>query len=185
MKTVSIALLALLLPVAALADQPKLVGAAPVLDKAAGVYWHDFPNGTVDGESYQSEDVFELVKLSPKAAYFRIHSEFFNGHECNLQGIADMMPDALTYYGPADGQNTPCVLKFTANAKGLILDDTTGACTNLSCGARGSIDDGTHVDYPFKARRPIRYMKRLLASREYKAAVAQHGAHAVGTVAPN
>ena len=174
-----------LLPLLALAVLPATAfAAAPDLDQAAGVYKHHFANGDVQGDKYTSEDVFELVKLSPKTAYFRIHSEFFNGHVCDIWGVADLMPDALTYFGPLDYDKQPCVLKFTANAKGLKVDDVAGACRTMNCGERGGFSTSDDVSYPFVARRPIRYMPRLLASKEYKQAVAEHEAHAVGTPAP-
>ncbi|WP_443749928.1 hypothetical protein [Asticcacaulis solisilvae] len=159
---------------------------APDLDKAAGVYMHQFQNATVDGQTYTSQEVFELVKLSPGTAYFRIHSEFFNGAECNLWGVADLMPDALTYFGPAglEGQ-PPCVLKFKATPQGLITEDAGGGCDAQACGARGTLDSGGKAVYKFTARRPIRYMKRLLASTEYKDAVKEHAGHAPGTPAPS
>jgi len=183
MKLLPLLLLALL-PATALADPAKWVGTAPDLDRAAGVYKRDFANGDVSGDHYKSEDVFELVKLSPKTAYFRIHSEFYNGHVCNVWGVADLMPDALTYFGPVNFQNQPCVLKFTADARGLHVTDVDGACRAEDCGERGGFGSGSDVSYPFAARRPIRYMPRLVASKEYKSAVAEHEAHAVGTAAP-
>ena len=183
MKLLPLLVLALL-PATALADPVHLVGTTPDLDRAAGVYKHDFANGDVSGDKYKSEDVFELVKLSPKTAYFRIHSEFFNGHVCDIWGVADLMPDALTYFGPANMDKQPCVLKFTADAKGLHVFDVDGACRAENCGERGGFGSGSDVSYPFAARRAIRYMPRLLASKEYKSAVAEHAAHPIGTTAP-
>ncbi len=175
-----------LLPLLALALLPAtaLAQSAPDLDQAAGVYKHDFANGDVTGDKYRSEDVFELVKLSPKTAYFRIHSEFFNGHTCDIWGVADLMPDALAYFGPLNAENHPCVLKFTADSKGLHVNDVDDACREGNCGARGGFGSGEEVSFPFAARRTIRYMPRLLASTEYKSAVAEHAAHAIGTTAP-
>jgi len=178
MKTLPLLAALLLLPVAAKAQQ------APDLDHAAGVYKHRFANGDVSGDHYTSEDIFELVKVTAKTAYFRIHGEFYNGHECNISGMADLMPDALTYFGPLNFDKTPCVLKFTATAKGLRVQDVGDACRMMDCGERGSFDSGADVAYPFAWRRPIRYMPRLLASTEYKAAVAEHDAHPIGTPAP-
>jgi hypothetical protein len=174
-----------LLPTLAVAEPPKLKGTAPNLDTAAGVYKHRFANGDVQGDNYTSEDILELVKVSPKTAYFRIHGEFFNGHTCDISGIADLMSDALTYFGPPDYDKKPCVLKFTANAKGLIVEDVDYVCREQTCGARGGYDNGTEVTYPFAWRRTIRYMPRLLASTEYKAAVAEHNSHPIGTPAPD
>ncbi len=169
----------------ALAD-PAPKGAAPDLAKVAGVYKHRFENGDVQGDRYMSEDILELVPLTPRTAYFRIHAEFYNGHECNLSGIADLMPDALTYFGEAnaDAQGNPCTLKFRATPDGLTLQDVTSACRMQTCGARGGYGDGTDVDYPFTERRIIRYLPRLRASQEFRDAVKQHASHPVGTAAP-
>ena len=174
-----------LLPLLALVLLPAAAhAAAPDLDQAAGVYKHRFANADVQGDKYTSEDVFELVKLSPKTAYFRIHSEFFNGHICDVWGVADLMPDALTYFGPLNFDKQPCVLKFTADAKGLHVNDVGDACRAENCGERGGFGSGEEVSFPFAARRAIRYMPRLVASSEYKSAVTEHAAHAIGTPAP-
>jgi len=47
--------------------------AAPPLDlgKVAGVYKYSFRNGLVDGTKFTSENVLEVVKLSPDRAYVR------------------------------------------------------------------------------------------------------------------
>jgi len=186
-KTLSpIAVAGLLLLTSPAQADPAPKGVAPDLVQAAGVYKHRFENGDVTGDKYPSEDILELVQLSPKTAYFRIHSEFFNGHECNISGIADLMPDALTYFGPAnaDNQGNPCTLKFRATATGLTLEDVADACRVGNCGARGGFGDGTDVDFPYARRRVIRYMARLKASREFADAMKEHAAHPVGTPAP-
>jgi len=172
-------------PDVAFADPAPLPSVAPSLDKVAGVYKHHFANGDISGDTYTSEDIFELVKVSPKTAYFRIHGEFYNGHECNISGIADLMADALTYYGPVNFDKQPCVLKFTVNGKGVILNDVNGACQQLDCGARGSFGYGDSVTYPFAWRRSIKYMARLQASTEYRDALKEHDAHKPGTPAPD
>lgn len=167
-------------------SQPAPIAShAPDLDKVAGVYKHRFANGEISGGEYISEDVFELVKLSPRTAYFRIHSEFYNGHICALWGVADLERDALTYHGQIDYDGRPCVLKFTVNKDGIITNDVGGACRAQSCGARGGFGAGDEVSYPFKARRRIRYMARLLASSQYASAVKEHRAHPPGTPSPH
>ncbi len=168
-------------PLLALAQPAPLPSVAPNLDRIAGVYKHRFANGDVQGDSYTSEDIFELVKLSPKAAYFRIHSEFFNGHVCGIFGIADLEADALTYHGPPDYQGDPCLLKFTVNMYGVIVNDIDNDCKIESCGARGSYSG---FNYPFKTRQTIRYLPLILKSKEFAAAVKQHDAHPIGTPSP-
>jgi hypothetical protein len=151
-------------------------GKTPDLDKHAGVYKQRFENGLVSGETYISEDIFELVKVSKGAAYFRVHMEFFNGHECNLWGIAELTAAALVYHGPVDYDGKPCVFNITADGDGIVFDDVGGACRNLSCGARGGYGNGEHFSASFmhKSRRPIRYMRTLLASTEYTEAAAEY-----------
>ncbi len=157
---------------------------APDLDKVAGVYKHRFVNGDVSGNRFTSEDVFELVKLSPRTAYFRIHAEFYNGHMCALWGVADLEPDALTYHGQPNFEGHPCVLKFSVNKDGVITNDVGGFCRLESCGARGGYGYGNAVSSSFKARRSIRYLPRILQSWQYAAAVKAHSAHAIGTPEP-
>ncbi|PIB94059.1 hypothetical protein [Caulobacter sp. FWC2] len=161
-----------LLPVGAVANPAVLPSVAPQIDQIAGVYKTRFKNGTVAGETYMSEDILEVVKVTPNTAYFRIHSEFYNGHTCSLWGIADLEPHALVFRQTDDNQ--PCELRFTVNKQGIILNDVNEGCRAFSCGNRGAFDNGTHVDYPFTTRRPIRYMARLLASREYAEAMNAH-----------
>lgn len=162
------------MPVGAMAKAPVLPSVAPQIDQITGVYKTRFKNGTVDGDTYMSENILEVVKVTPKTVYFRIHSEFYNGHNCNLWGIADLELDALVYRQTYDNQ--PCELRFTVNKQGIILNDVNEGCRAFSCGNRGAFDNGTHVDYPFTTRRPIRYMARLLASSEYANAVKAHRA---------
>jgi len=157
---------------------------APDLEQVAGVYKHRFANGDVSGDKYTSEDIFELVRLSPKTAYFRIHGEFYNGHTCDLWGVADLEADALTYHGPLGYQDQPCILKFTVDKDGIITNDVGGVCRAESCGARGGYGSGDRVDYPFTARRAIRYMPLILKSTEFVSAVKEHDAHPIGTPSP-
>jgi hypothetical protein len=167
------------------AGQPApLPSRAPDLDQVAGVYKHRFANSDVSGDKYTSEDIFELVKITPKTAYFRIHGEFYNGHTCDLWGVADLEADALTYHGPANYHGDPCILKFSVNKDGIIVNDVGGACRDESCGARGGYGMGAQVDYPFTARRTIRYMPLILKSSEYADAVKEHDSHPVGTPSP-
>ena len=75
---------------------PALAADGPI-DTLAGVYKTQFKNGNIDGGKYDSEDILEIVKVSPTAAYVRTHLEFFNGHVCNIQGVADVEDGALVY----------------------------------------------------------------------------------------
>lgn len=163
-----------------LAGFSALAADAP-LDPAtiAGVYKHSFANGDVQGDKYRSEDVLELVPVTPKTVYFRTHLEFYNGHECGLSGIADVEGEALVFHDPAtDYQGKHCVLRIETNTKGVAFrePDPDWPCKNQYCGARGAFDG---QGFAAVERRTIRYMPKLLGSKEYHQALDDYAkAHA-------
>ncbi|MEJ1976039.1 MAG: hypothetical protein WDN49_07915 [Acetobacteraceae bacterium] len=148
-------------------------------ESMAGVYKHRFANGLVTGEKFQSEDVLEIVPYQAGAAYFRIHSEFYNGHMCDIAGIATASADHLTYDGPKDDSGAACTLTIRQARDGIhIYENENLACKNQTCGARGGYGfrpDGA-PDFKLTDRRPIRYLQRLLASSEYASAVKDYTA---------
>jgi hypothetical protein len=141
------------------------------IDKIAGVYKKRFQNGLVTGEKFQSENILEIVKHSPTTAYVRIHLEFFNAHLCDIAGIATIKNGALVYPGETDADDKQCLLTVRASRDRLTLLDPTGACGRTTCGARGMYNG---VAFEMKQRRPIRYMKVILNSDEYKAAIEEY-----------
>jgi hypothetical protein len=141
------------------------------IDALAGVYKKAFPNGNIDGGKYQSEDILEIVKISPTTAYVRTHLEFFNGHVCNIWGVASAEGDALVYHGATNPQAKPCLLSVKAQGGKVTLDDKDGACAIGTCGNRGMYN-GTAFD--LKKHRAIRYMDVLVQSDQYKDAVDEH-----------
>jgi hypothetical protein len=161
----------------AVAVPAAAVAVASLPQTLAGVYKHRFANGDVAGDKYTSENILEIVPVAADAAYFRLHTEFFNGHECGISGVARQEGQSLVYAGPNDYQGKPCRLTLASGAKGIrIFEDENGACRNQTCGARGGYGYGAggDPDFTFAQRRTIRYMPRLLASAEYKAAVAEY-----------
>lgn len=143
---------------------------ASTIRKIDGVHKSRFANSTVQQEKFQSEDILEIVPYGSDAIYFRVHLEFYNGHLCDLQGIAKYKDGAFLYHGPPDSGPDICTLTITPGNKDITLDDIGGNCRAATCGARG----GYHgVGFARSSRRTIRYMKRLLASKEYAAAVAE------------
>jgi hypothetical protein len=141
------------------------------IDALAGVYKKTFPNANIDGGKYQSENILEIVKVSPTAAYVRTHLEFFNGHICNIWGVAKVEGDGLVYHGETNSQGKPCLLSVKVQAGKVTLDDKDGACAIGTCGNRGMYN-GTAFE--LKKRRVIRYMDVLVNSDQYKDAVDEH-----------
>ena len=141
------------------------------IDALAGVYKKTFPNANIDGGKYQSENILEIVKVSPTAAYVRTHLEFFNGHICNIWGVAKVEGDGLVYHRETNSQGKPCLLSMKVQAGKVTLDDKDGACAIGTCGNRGMYN-GTAFE--LKKRRAIRYMDVLENSDQYKDAVDEH-----------
>jgi hypothetical protein len=142
--------------------------AEPDIGRLAGVYKTTFKNGNIAGDKYQSENILEIVKVSPTAAYIRTHLEFFNGHVCDIWGVAKAEGGALVNRGEINTQGKPCVLSVKASGGKVVLEDKEGACAINTCGARGMYN-GTSFD--LKRRRTIRYMKILLKSGQYLDAI--------------
>ena len=155
----SIAAVTLLLPSLALAED------AIDIDRIAGVYKRAFMDELVDGTKYPAEDILEIVKISPSAAYIRLKLNFYNGHECNLWAVGELEDGALTYHDPTpefDGHL--CVLKLTIKKSKIYLEDVNLTCRRMYCGARGGLDGDL---FDLSKRRNIRYMDRLKSSREF------------------
>jgi hypothetical protein len=165
---------------AALLLAPSLAAAASSLPGLmAGVYKTHFKSGLVDGEAYTAENILEIVPYKDDAAYFRIHLDFYNGHECGISGIARATAGALVYHGPKDYTGAPCILTLRRAADGIHLyEDENGSCRNQTCGARGGYGykADNPADFPAAGQRPIRYLPRLLASSEYADAVKEYAA---------
>ena len=141
-----------------------------------GVYKSSFLNGDVTGRTFKSENILELVRLSDRTAYFRIHLEFYNGHICSLYGVAEQNAGKLTYHSSAtDPSGNHCILDIKPTDKEIALHEGTPSfvCKEMNCGERGGFDG---VTFDIGKRRDIRYLPRLLRSREYADAVAEYAA---------
>jgi hypothetical protein len=134
------------------------------VDAIAGVYKEQFKNGLVSGEKFVSEDILEIVKVSPTSVYIRTHLEFFNGHECNIMGVAKAEGGALVYRGETNVRGEQCLLSVTVSRGKITLDDKDGACAAMTCGARGGYGGKS---FSLSKKRPIRYMDKLKKSDEY------------------
>jgi hypothetical protein len=148
---------------------PALAGAVEI-DAIQGAYHHAFANGDVQGDKFQGEDVLEVVKLSADTAYIRLHLDFFNGHMCSLWGVADLEGDTLVYRS----KTIPgCELTLSFGADAVTFADRDGVCRQQNCGMRGGFNGAR---FETKNRRAIHYMDKLMASRQYKEALAERDA---------
>ena len=166
MNTAVLALLLTAAPLLLAADQPH-PDPAQVL---AGRYYSQFPDALVSGEKYTGENIVEVVPVASHAAYVRVHLDYFNGHTCGLYGVAKSYGDALVFRDlKQDLENQVCVLTVRRVGKSLSLDDGGGTCRSY-CGARGSL---SQVELPYGNKRPIRYLRRLKQSPQYRDALTE------------
>jgi hypothetical protein len=129
--------LAALLPSLALAASSVDIG------KLEGVYRRSFQNGDTSGAKFVSTDILEIVRFENESVYFRTELNFFNGHICELSGIAESEQGVLVYRDDSRGPNEPCVLRLVPARRRIRFEDVDGHCRKGSCGARGGYDDTT------------------------------------------
>lgn len=167
---------------AVLCALPGSSAAAPdgdaLMARLEGVYKRRFRIEVVGDGAVMVEDVVEIVRHAPGQIYVRAALNFANGHSCGIYGIAVFERDAFVYRTTELAEkNAPCILSVAERGVDLMLSDRptpeSGATCAAYCGARGSLSE---YRIPMKNRRPIRYLARLKASRQYKEAVAGLGA---------
>jgi hypothetical protein len=161
------------------ADPPPSPSA--LIREIDGVYKQRFKSAIVvpgkEDEPYEAENVVEIVPYDDDHLYLRAHLAFYNGHVCDIAGMAGYEHGAFVYHDPAPVEKGehPCALRLHVTDKRLTLTDRvtpdTEATCRAYCGARGSLDYEIERDQ----RRQIRYLERLKKSREYRKAVEDLG----------
>jgi len=168
--------LALLSPFTAQAFD-KAPAPSALMREIDGVYKHRFQNtmavpGQAD-QTYESEDIVELLPYDDKHLYLRAHLEFANGHTCDIAGMAGYEHGAFVYHDPAapPPRERACALRLHVTDKKLVLTDRetpdAEASCRAYCGARGDLD----YEIGREARSEIRYVERLKKSKAYRQAV--------------
>ena len=151
----------------------------PNVEALAGVYKRSFQNGNIDGDVYRTEDVLEVVRLSPATAYFRAHLEFYNGHLCSIWGVVERTESDWVYRGPPSYLGKSCILHLKIAGGKIVFDDEAQTCRELTCGARGMYSSSAKLPVVYfdrSSRRRIRYMETLRASWQYAEAIAEYAA---------
>ena len=152
----------LALALAALAPARALAGDGSVdIGKLEGVYRKRMPNGDSAGAKYTTTDVLKLVRLDKGAAYFDIALNFFNGHMCELSGIARAEGGALVYRGATGVGDEICELAIKP-ARGRIGFADAGQRCRSTCGARGGYD-GAWFSIARRQRMSARERRKILA----------------------
>jgi len=136
--------------------------AAPKIVALAGSYRHTFTNGDVGGDHFQSTDTLTITKLSDSSLRYSLHLEFFNGHQCNREGVASyrkagffvdqtsLDPDQARAMFPA-GSTPPqlCIFEIIPTNGGVEFHDPTGICKMTDCAMRGGYN---HASFSFEER---------------------------------
>jgi len=140
----------------------------------AGVYKRRFENGMTSGERYESENVLEVVQIDAHSAYIRTRLNFSNGHQCSFYGVAQVEGESLVYREPnPPAYRGQCVLTLSRVDGQMVFSEADDSrCYIGRCGARGAFNRQT---LPVSSQRRIRYMDRLLASRQYAEAMQEAG----------
>jgi hypothetical protein len=155
--------------------------AAALMTRIEGVYKHRFMSATITpGKApmeadvpYQAEDVIEIVRYDDSHVYVRVDLNFYNGHTCNVSGLAGYEDQSFVFHDPEPGYpgGPQCVLRVSADQNKLLITDRATpdgeASCRYYCGARGSLSSTTMA---LSARRTIRYMDLVRQSRQYKKA---------------
>jgi hypothetical protein len=160
-----LSLLVTTLPLVALAGDTSVD-----IGKIEGTYRKHFQNGDSSGAKYTSTDVLQIVQVEKGVAYFSVELHFFNGHMCELSGIAASEKGELIYREDDEQRrDEPCVLHLVSKRGRITFEDIHQHCRR-NCGARGAFDDAS-----FRiAGRTTTGLKRLRASPGYRAAVEEY-----------
>jgi hypothetical protein len=116
-----------------------------------GSYHHSFPNSDVDGDHFTSADTLEIAPLPQHTIRFSADLQFYNGHECSINGVAKFAKAGFFVFQSKDKNSGPlgCVLEIIPAKGGVRLADPTGGCKMISCGERGGYNGAT---FSFKER---------------------------------
>jgi hypothetical protein len=127
----------------------KAAQAAAVI---AGSYRHSFPSGDVQGNNFLATDTLEITELPNHAVHYSLELQFYNGHECSLEGTATYK--SAGFFVDQQMTDEPkfplCVFEILPEEDGVKFADPTGACRMTSCGARGGYNG---AQFSFKDRR--------------------------------
>jgi hypothetical protein len=102
-----------------------------------GSYRHTFANGDVQGDHFKSTDTLEIKRVNDTSIHVDVYLEFYNGHECNHEGVASYRRAGFFVDQEQEYQGKRCVFEVVPTATGVQLEDPTGTCKMTDCALRG------------------------------------------------
>ena len=138
-------------------------GAAPSAFDLAGRWTHGHISGGISGVRFPVEDEVIIVALDRGRAIFDIQLNFFNGHTCNVGGMA-RLEGARLVFRDREGRSydgRTCTLSIWRDGARLRWDDGESTCQGY-CGARGGLRGG-EMRWSSRRRIPRAEQARILA----------------------
>ena len=127
-------------------------GAAEPMADLAGYYARTWQSGDVGGGKYDVTDEVVIEPVDATHARISFALNFFNGHTCELDGVAELQGNKLVFTDPAEGwQGKSCKLEIWRQGKDLRWTDRNFGCHSY-CGMRGTF---TNMKMALKYRKPL------------------------------
>jgi hypothetical protein len=132
--------------------------------KLEGNYSRHVSNALVDGSEYKAENTMQFVKVSDNAAFMSMHTQFYNGHECNISGIVEYKKVGGFVFQDPDKTTPACLLTVKLNDTNIEMKDPEGNCHKF-CGAKGGLN-GTQ--FTLRQKTQIKDFKKIRKSDRYQ-----------------
>ncbi|MCX7360233.1 MAG: hypothetical protein NT015_19090 [Alphaproteobacteria bacterium] len=129
-----------------------------------GRYEDRFENGLVSGETFESTNVLDVLRIDDQSALVEIGLEFYNGHECSFSEVFHVEGEALVYreQGTSDPAEQ-CTMTITRTSDAMVLHDENYGCAHGTCGARGGYDG---ISLPVASRRAFSEAERSIMQQQ-------------------
>lgn len=139
-----------------------------LISEVAGAYKHTHtikfvqlsPN---DAESAAVDDLLEIVPYKDQGIYFQASLNFYNGHTCDISGIAKLQDGEFIM------KRDRCEMSIDVTDTHIDLVDLNDECRQMSCGARGSYDN--EKGFARSTRKRIANTRPIKVSEQYSNAV--------------
>lgn len=124
-----------------------LLPTSPTIPKQVlGVYTQitDLTSVNTEGTGFEKygehEDYVKIFETEDGKASVELWLTFGNSHLCRLEGVGVWKENHIEVYEKSEYNDFPCRLRLYSDGKVVLLRDPGGICTQMSCGARGSLD---------------------------------------------